>query len=46
MQDCNFIPYRLLLQGYESLTAKEKIIWKWCELKYWFWKKFCYRGED
>lgn len=46
MQSTNFIPYKLLLQGYKNLTLKEKLIWKFYEFKQWLWEKFCCTGED
>jgi hypothetical protein len=30
----NYIPYKLLLKGYEKCTFWEKIIWKFNELKH------------
>lgn len=33
-EETNYIPYKLLLKGYEKCTLWEKIIWKFCELKH------------
>ena len=46
MQSTNFIPYKLLFQGYKNLTLKEKLIWKYYEFKQWLWEKLHFRGEE
>lgn len=33
MNEENYIPYDLLLKGYENCTLKEKLIWLFYEIK-------------